>query len=80
MIDTATQKPIRVSSESPSGPYITLSVNVLDRVHKLLQENGISHWIDHQLISFDGRPAEAIINIHKKSDPHQVQALLDAVA
>ncbi|MGH7173534.1 MAG: hypothetical protein ACRELF_03565 [Gemmataceae bacterium] len=80
MTDTSTQRPIRVSTESPSGPYIMLSVELLEKVRKLLVENGISHWVEHLRISVDGRPAVTMIYLGRKVDPGQVQDLLDAAA
>jgi hypothetical protein len=78
MTDTATQKPIRVSTESPSGPYIKLSVESLERVKKLLVENDIPHWVDHIAVSVDGRPATTLIYVGRKVDSRRVQELLDA--
>jgi hypothetical protein len=80
MTDTATRRPLRVSAESPSGPYIRVSVEVLAKVRKLLDENNVPYWVEHLAISVDGRPAETVINLGRKVDSHQVQALLDAVA
>lgn len=78
MTDTATRRPIRVSTESPSGPYITVSVEVLEKVRKLLVENDVPHWVEHYAISVDGRPAQIVINLGRKVDSRQVQDLLDA--
>ena len=79
MIDSSTRKPIRVSTDGTSGPYVMVPVDQLDQVHKLLRANDIQHWIDHNAISVDGRPAVAVINLSKKADPRHVQALLDGV-
>ncbi len=78
MIDSSTSKPIRASTDGMSGPYIMVPVGQLDQVRKLLQANGIPHWVDHNAISVDGRPAVAVINLGKGTDPHRVQVLLDA--
>jgi len=80
MIDTATQKPIRVASGGASGPYLRVPKEQLDQVRKLLQANDIPHWVDHYAISVDGRPPVVVINLGKKTDPHRVQALLDDAA
>ena len=55
-------------------------VDQLDLVRTVLTENNVPHWVDHNAISVDGRPAVVVINLGKRSDPHSVQALLDAVA
>jgi hypothetical protein len=79
MIDSSTRKPIRVSTDGTSGPYIMVPVDQLDQVRQLLQGNDIPHWVDHIAISVDERPAVAVINLAKKTDPHRVQVLLDGV-
>jgi hypothetical protein len=78
MIDSSTQKPIQVSTDGTSGPYIMIPVSQLDQVHQLLLDNDIPHWVDHLAISVNGRPAVGVVNLGKKSDPRRVQALLDA--
>ena len=80
MIDSALQRPILIRTESPSGPYIWLSVEAVEKVRKLLVENEISHWVDHHAVSVDGRPAVTVINLYRKVDPRPVQELLDAAA
>lgn len=80
MTDTATQRPIRVSTEDPARPYIRVSVELLEKVRRLLVENGIRHWVDHHAISVDGRPAVTVIYLRRGTDSRQVQDLLDAAA
>jgi hypothetical protein len=80
MTDTSNRKPIRVSTDGTSGGYIMVSVDQLDKVRKLLQENDVPHWVDHNAISVDGRPAVAVINLGRRTDPRRVQELLDAAA
>jgi hypothetical protein len=57
-----------------------LSVELLEKVRKLLVENGIPHWVDHHRISVDGRPAVTMIYLGRKVDSRRVQDLLDAAA
>jgi hypothetical protein len=78
MTDTPTGRPIQVSTDVASGPYIMVSVELLEKVQKLLVQNDIRHWVDHHAISVDGRPAMTVIHLGRKVDPHQVQDLLDA--
>jgi hypothetical protein len=80
MTDTATRRPIQVSTDGTSGPYIRVSVELLEKVRKLLVENDIPHWVDHLAISVDGRPAMTVINLGRRVDSRQVQDLLDAAA
>ncbi len=53
-------------------------VALLVKVRKLLDENSIPHWLDHNAISVDGRPAVAVINLGREADSGRVQDLLDA--
>jgi hypothetical protein len=80
MTDTATRRPIQVSMDGTSGPYIMLAVELLERVQKLLVENDVPHWLEHHAISVDGRPAVTVINLGRKVDSRRVQELLDAAA
>jgi hypothetical protein len=79
MIDSSTRKRIRVSTDGTSGPYVMVPVDQLDQVRKLLHANDIPHWVDHNAISVDGRPAIVVINLGRKADPCRIQALLDGV-
>jgi hypothetical protein len=78
MVDSQTGKPILVSTESPSGPYIWVSMGAADAVQKVLQAHGIKHWLDFHFVSVDGEPAVSEIYLDRKCDPRQVQAILDA--
>ncbi len=78
MTDTATRRPIRVSTDGTSGPYITVSVELLEKVRRLLVENEVPHWVDHHAISVDGHPAVTVINLGRKVDSRRIQDLLDA--
>lgn len=78
MTDTTTRRPIQVSTDGTSGPYIMVPVALLEKVRKLLDENNIRHWEDHNAISVDGRPAIAVINLGRGADSGRIQDLLDA--
>jgi len=80
MTDTSTRRPIRVSTVGTSGPYIMVPVELLQKVRQLLVENVIPHWVDHNAISVDGRPAVIVINLGRRADSRQVQDLLDDAA
>jgi hypothetical protein len=80
MVDTGTEKPIRVQIDAVGGAYIKVSVNGLERLRKLLEDNAVRHWVDHYAVSVDGGPSMTMIYLHRKTDPTQVQALLDNAA
>jgi hypothetical protein len=80
MTDVSTKTKIRVSIDEIAGPYIRVSVVLLEKVRALLAAGNVPHWIDHHAISVDGRDALAVIYLGKKIDPSQVQTLLDSAA
>lgn len=45
MTDTTTRRPIRVSNDEASGPYIWVPVDLLEKVRTLLDANGIPYWV-----------------------------------
>ena len=80
MTDTTTQKPIRVSTEDPIRPYLMVPNTQLGYIRELLEANHVRFWVDHNVISFNGKPAVVWINLARGTDPAQVQALLDTIA
>lgn len=79
MTDTSA-KPIRVQTDG-TGKYskIKLPADQLDRVRAVLDASNVGYWVQHGITSFDGGPFMATIQLRLKTDPQQVQALLDAV-
>ena len=80
MNDLQTHKGIRVSADEPTGPYITVLVDQLDQVRRILDANRIRYWVDHLAISIDDQPAETVINVDIRHDARHVQAILDSAA
>ena len=79
MTDTTTKQRIHVSTDSAAGPYITLPFSQVDEVRRLLDNHRIRYWVDEDVISFDGGPEEAFINLGRDGDAVAVQAILDSV-
>lgn len=79
MIDTTTDKPLKVSTECDAMPYIMVPVAQLEKVRTLLAANECSFWIDEEAISLDGKPEVIVINLGHGSDPEKVQHLLDSI-
>jgi hypothetical protein len=77
MVDPDTNKPVRVSTDERAGSSIMVSVDTLSRVQQLLEDNDVPHWVDHIVVSVDGRPGIGVIHLANKSDPRHVQELLD---
>lgn len=80
MIDNYSQKPVKVINDELAGPYIKLSADLIDAVCAILQANNVRYWVEHQTISINGKPFVGVINLDLKSDPQQVQKLLDNAA
>ncbi len=80
MTDTATQKPLRVSTIGTAGPFIKLPLSQLDEVKRLLDDRGIRNWASENAISWDGGPYMIVINLGREGDAAAVQALLDSVS
>jgi hypothetical protein len=79
MIDAATKEKIRVSTDGTAGPYLMVSVGQLDEVRRLLDGRGVRYWVDEEVISLNGAPEIAVVNLGRSGDPRLVQALLDGV-
>jgi hypothetical protein len=80
MIDSATHKPLKVSFDAATGPYIWVSVAQLDRLRQVLVQHDIRHWVDNYPVSVDGEPAVTKVYVRKGIDPVRVQTVLDAAA
>lgn len=79
MTDVTTKQPLRVSTEGTAGPYISLPYSQLDEVRRLLDDRGIYYWVRDNVISFDGGPEMAEINLGRAGNAVAVQAILDSV-
>jgi hypothetical protein len=78
MTDPTTKKPLRVSTDSTAGPYIMLPANELDEVRRLLDSRHIRYWVEENVISFNGAPYEAVVNLGRGADAAAIQAILDS--
>ncbi len=79
MTDSTTKEPLRVSTDSTAGPYITLPFSQLDEVRQLLDSRHVGYWVEENVISFNGAPEEAVINLGRGGDAAAIQAILDSV-
>ena len=60
MIDTTTQKPLKVMGTAPFL-LLNLPYSQYPEVHQLFDRHGIRHWMLEQVISFNGGPEMAAI-------------------
>lgn len=79
MIDATTHKPLRVSTDGSAGPYIMVPVSQLTVICGLLDENGIRYQVEEEVISLNGAPEVAVVNLGRGADVAEIQSLLDSV-
>ena len=77
MTDTTTQQRLEVSTDGTAGPYITVPVNQLDDVKRLLDDHHTLYWVEENAISIDGGPYISVINLGREGNAVAVQAILD---
>jgi hypothetical protein len=51
----------------------------LEKVRALLDANKVPYWVDEEVISLDGKPEVAVINLGHRSDPQRIQHILDSI-
>jgi hypothetical protein len=78
MTDATTKKPLRVSTQGTTGPYIMVPVTQLDEVRRLLDGRRIRYWVEENAISLNGSPEIVVINLGRGGDAAAVQAVLDS--
>jgi hypothetical protein len=79
MTDVTTNQRLEVSVGGNARAYITLPLSQLDTVRRLLDSRGIRYWVDDYVISMNGEPEEALINLARETNASEVQELLDSV-
>jgi hypothetical protein len=79
MTDITTKKPLHVSTDGTAGPYILVPVSQLEDVRRLPDSRSIRHWVEEDVISLDGTPEVAVVNLGRGGDPAAVQTILDTV-
>jgi hypothetical protein len=80
MTDKTTGKPLRVSTNGRSGPYLVVPVDQMSAVRGVLDRAGIRYWVDETAVSVDGKPAMTVVNFGKTMNPKEIQSELDRVA
>lgn len=78
MIDSITDRPIRVSTDGGAVPYVVVPVTQLEKVRGLFDSSGVAYWVDEEAISLDGKPEVVYINLRRGGD-EAAQRLLDRV-
>ena len=79
MTDTTTNKLLRVSTDGTVRPHIEVPVSQLGEVRRLLDSRHIEYCVEEDVISFNGAPEVAVIDLRRGADVAVIQALLDSV-
>jgi hypothetical protein len=77
MIDVSTNKPLVVSTDGDTGPYIIVPVQQVDDIRKLLDADRVRYWVDENAISLNGKPELTIINLGRGAQVSHIQRILD---
>jgi hypothetical protein len=78
MTDATTEKRLSVSTDGDAGPYIEVLVSQLDDLRYLLDRRGVRYSVQEDVISFDGGPEVAVVDLGRGADGSAVQAILDS--
>ncbi len=79
MIDSMTRKRLHVSTDGGAGPYIMVPFAQLTDVCQILDHHGIRYAVEEDVISLDGAPEVAVIDLDHAVNAHAIQAILDTV-
>ena len=79
MIDAKTRKHLHVSTGGGAGPYIMVPFSQLANVRQVLDDHGIRYAVEEEVISLDGAPEVAVIDLGRAANADGIQAILDTV-
>jgi hypothetical protein len=79
MIDAMTRKPLHVSTDGTAGPYIMVPVSQLADLRELLDKHRIRYSVEEDVVSLDGAPEIAVVDLGRGADVAPVQAVLDSI-
>jgi hypothetical protein len=77
MIDSKTRWALQVSDIGTAGPYIRVPFTQLPELRQLLHDHGVRHSVEEEVISVDGGPEIAVVNLGRGADAAAIQAILD---
>ena len=79
MIDAMTRKRLHVSTDGGARPYIMVPFSQLADVRQVLGHHGIRYAVEEDVISLDGAPEVAVIDLGRAANADAIQAILDTV-
>ena len=79
MKDTMTKQPLHVSTDGGAGPYIMVPDAQVDELCRVLSRHDVRYSVDELVISMNGEPEVAILDLGREGDAMAVQKILDSV-
>lgn len=80
MTNSTNQGPIIVSSGGDAGAHISLPLDQLEAVKSMLREFQVPFWVDVHVVSVNGSPEYAFVNLERDLSEAETQRVLDAVS
>ena len=79
MIDAMTRKPLYVATDGTAGPYIMIPVDQLVEVRQLLDKHHVRYTVEEDVISLNGSPEIAVVDLGVGTNVEAIQSILDSV-
>ena len=77
MNHTTTTRPLQVSTDGTARPYIMVPVSQLTDLRELLDGHRIRYSVEEDVVSIDGAPEIAVVDLGHGADVRAVRAVLD---
>ena len=78
-MDSITNKRLSVSTDGTARPYIMVPDSQLADLCELLDKHSVRYSVEEDVISLDGEPEVAVVDLGRGADAPAVQAILDSV-
>ena len=77
MKDATLKQALHVSTDGTAGPYIMVPETQLDELCRVLDRYDVHYSVEENVISLDGEPEVATLNLGRGGDADGVQKILD---
>ncbi len=79
MIDTSTNKELRVRAGGTAWPYLMVTLDQLAEVRRHLDQHKVPYSVDEDAISLDGELETVFVDFVRGADAPAIQAILDGI-